>query len=142
MDREQKNTPSQHQKEGVKVKNDSVNIPSISLPTSGGAIRAIDEKFSVNAVNGTAAFYLPFPISQGRGFAPTLGINYNSANGNCIFGLGWSLSISSIKRKTGQKLPEYLDGNDSDVFVFSGAEDLVPALKKDAVGKFLKDPDG
>jgi sarcosine oxidase delta subunit len=44
--------------------------------------------------------------------------------------LGWSLSIPSIKRKTAKGLPLYRDYEDSDTFVLSGAEDLVPVLDK------------
>lgn len=33
----------------------SIDIPKISLPQGGGAIKGIDEKFQVNAANGTAS---------------------------------------------------------------------------------------
>ncbi len=36
------------------------NAPTITLPKGGGAIKPIDEKFSVNAANGTAGFSIPF----------------------------------------------------------------------------------
>lgn len=42
-------------------------------------------------------------------------------------------------RKTEKKLPEYNDAEESDTFMFSGAEDLVPALKKDDTGTWIKD---
>ena len=52
----------------------SLSVPQISLPKSGGAIRSIDEKFSVNAVNGTAGLTIPFPFSPSRnGFMPQMG---------------------------------------------------------------------
>lgn len=34
-------------------------------------------------------------------------------------------------------MPQYRDAEESDVFILSGAEDLVPAFKKDATGKWL-----
>ena len=34
-----------------KTKSNAIEIPSLSLPKGGGAIKGIDEKFSVNAVN-------------------------------------------------------------------------------------------
>src|SRR5687767_13289574 len=77
-----------------KTKSNAIEIPSISLPKGGGAINGIDEKFSVNAVNGTASFSIPLPFSAARGASPALTISYNSGNGNSIFGLGWSLSLA------------------------------------------------
>src|ERR1041385_8941094 len=38
-----------------KTNSNAIGIPTISLPKGGGAIKAIDEKFTVNALNGTAA---------------------------------------------------------------------------------------
>ena len=53
------------QDSSVKTKSNLVEIPSITLPKGGGAIKGIDEKFSVNAVNGTANFSIPLPLSPG-----------------------------------------------------------------------------
>ncbi len=104
--------------------------PSISLPKGGGALKGIDEKFSVNALNGTAGMQIGLPITPGRaGFTPALSLNYNSGSGNSPFGLGWSLSLPSIQRKTDKKLPRYQDDIESDVFLLAGAEDLIPKLK-------------
>lgn len=111
---------------GGKTKSNTIEIPSISLPKGGGAIKGIDEKFSVNAVNGTASFSIFIPVSPARGVTPNLSLSYNSGGGNGVFGLGWSLGLTSIKRKTDKKLPEYFDSLDSDTFLFSEAEDLVP----------------
>ncbi|MBI4538057.1 MAG: VCBS repeat-containing protein [Gemmatimonadetes bacterium] len=103
--------------------------PSVSLPKGGGAIRGIGEKFAANPVTGTASVSIPIAVSPGRsGFQPDLTLAYDSGSGNGPFGLGWQLSISSIRRKTEKGLPRYRDGEDSDVFILSGMEDLVPAL--------------
>ncbi|MBL8992359.1 MAG: toxin, partial [Spirochaetia bacterium] len=108
----------------------SIQIPQISLPKGGGAIKGIDEKFEVNAANGTASLSLPLPFSPGRnGFMPPISLGYNSGAGNGLFGLGWDLGYPSIQRKTDKKLPRYKDDEDSDTFMFSGVEDLVPFLK-------------
>ena len=125
-----------------KTKSNAIEIPSISLPKGGGAIKGIDEKFTVNAVNGTSAFSIPLPFSSARGATPALNLSYNSGSGNGIFGLGWKLSLSSIKRKTDKGLPKYLDSIDYDTFLFSEVEDLVPEFKKDENGSFLLDPKG
>ncbi|MCP4405997.1 MAG: insecticidal toxin complex protein, partial [bacterium] len=128
--------------DGGKTKSNAIEIPPISLPKGGGAIKGIDEKFSVNAVNGTASFSIPLPFSPARGASPALGLSYNSGAGNDVFGLGWALSLPSIKRKTDKKLPQYLDGIDSDTFLFSEAEDLVPEFKKEPDGSFSQDAYG
>src|SRR6218665_1715360 len=111
------------QTDGGKTKSNAIEVPSISLPKGGGAIKGIDEKFTVNAVNGTAALEIAFPFSAGRnGFTPALGLSYNSGSGNSAFGLGCSMSLPTIQRKTDKKLPLYNDHIDSDVFLLAGAE--------------------
>src|ERR1700744_4920502 len=73
--------------------------PGISLPKGGGALKGIDEKFSVNAVNGTAGLEIAFPFTPGRGgFTPSLSLSYNSGSGNSEFGLGWGLGLPGIQR--------------------------------------------
>ncbi|TAK51666.1 MAG: insecticidal toxin complex protein, partial [Bacteroidetes bacterium] len=128
--------------DGGKTKSNAIEIPTISLPKGGGAIKGLDEKFSVNAVNATASFSIPIPFSPARGASPALSLSYNSGSGNGIFGLGWNLGLPSIKRKTDKKLPLYNDDRDSDTFLFSEAEDLVPEFKKEADGSFSKDGAG
>ncbi|UJB21397.1 SpvB/TcaC N-terminal domain-containing protein [Lysobacter gummosus] len=82
---------------------------------------------------------LPIATSPGRsGFGPVLSLSYDSGSGNGPFGFGWSLSTPSITRKTDKGLPQYNDKDESDVYVLSGAEDLVPVL--DSNGKrFIDD---
>ena len=142
MDKENHNSFSEFP-ETVKGerKSHAIEAPSISLPKGGGAIKGIDEKFSINAVNGTASFSIPLPFSPSR-FSSSLNLSYNSGGGNGIFGLGWSLGLSTIKRKTDKELPRYFDDIDSDVFLFSDAEDLVPEYKVDSDGVFIKDNNG
>src|SRR6266540_1886961 len=107
----------------------SPSPPSISLPKGGGAIRGIGEKFAANPVTGTGSMTVPIATSPGRsGFGPQLSLSYDSGAGNGPFGLGWTLSLPSITRKTDKGLPQYHDAEESDVFILSGAEDLVPML--------------
>lgn len=106
-----------------------IQAPSISLPKGGGAIRGIGEKFAANPVTGTGSMSFPIATSPGRsGFGPQLSLSYDSGTGNGSFGLGWNLSLPSITRKTDKGLPRYQDATDSDEFILSGAEDLVPVL--------------
>ena len=103
--------------------------PAVSLPKGGGAIKGMGEKFAANPVTGTGSMSVPIATSPGRsGFSPQLSVSYDSGAGNGIFGLGWNLSLPPITRKTDKGLPRYCDGEESDVFILSGAEDLVPIL--------------
>lgn len=99
----------------------------INLPKGGGAIQSIGEKFETNPLTGTYSMSAPLAISPGRsGFTPQLALSYNSGSGNSPYGIGWGIGIPNITRKTDKGLPQYDDLNDSDTFILSGAEDLVP----------------
>ena len=112
-----------------------VQPPAISLPKGGGAIRGIGEKFAANPVTGTGSMSVPIATSPGRsGFGPELSLTYDSGSGNGIFGFGWDLSLPSITRKTDKGIPQYKDADESDVFILSSAEDLVPEYKTDSSG--------
>jgi YD repeat-containing protein len=117
-----------------------LGIPQINLPKGGGAIRGIGEKFAANPVTGTGSMTVPIATSPGRsGFGPQLSLSYDSGAGNGPFGSGWSLSLPSITRKTDKGLPKYQDAAESDVFILSGAEDLVPVLVKDTDGNWKRE---
>jgi hypothetical protein len=74
------------------------------LPKGGGAIRGIGEKFAANPVTGTGAMTVPLAVSPGRsGFGPQLALSYDSGAGNGLFGIGWSLSLPGITRKTDKR---------------------------------------
>src|SRR5256884_3543935 len=114
----------------------SISVPSLSLPKGGGAIKGIGEKFAANPVTGTGSLTVPIYTSPGRsGFGPQLSLSYDSGAGNGPFGFGWSLALPSITRKTDKGLPQYADAEESDTFILSGAEDLVPALVYDKNNK-------
>jgi RHS repeat-associated protein len=99
-------------------------VPKLMLPTGGGAVRGIGEKFQANPVTGTAALSVPIGLSPGRPDAtPQLQLGYDSGHGNGPFGPGWSLGLPTIARRTDKRLPRYTD---DDVYVLAGAEDLVP----------------
>src|SRR4029453_18300689 len=118
---------------------------AIAPPKGGGAIRGMGEKFAANPVTGTGSMTVPIATSPGRsGFGPQLSLSYDSGAGNGPYGFGWSLSLPTIIRKTEKGLPKYEDADESDVFILSGAEDLVPVFKTDpATGEFInKDANG
>jgi RHS repeat-associated protein len=96
----------------------------ISLPSGGGAVSGLGEKFSPDLFTGTGNFSVPITLPHGRqGATPQLTLAYSTGNGNGPFGLGWALSVPGVARKTSRGVPRY---DDSDVFILFGAEDLVP----------------
>src|SRR5688572_11945742 len=126
------------QGDGESASDGRVHAPSIQLPKGCGAIRGIGEKFAANPVTGTRSMTVPIATSPGRsGFGPQLSLSYDSGSGNGSFGFGWSLSLPAITRKTDKGLPQYLDAVDSDVFILSGAEDLVPEYRRDPAGTWV-----
>jgi RHS repeat-associated protein len=106
-----------------------LELPTISLPKGGGAIRGIDEKFAINPSNGTLSLSVPLPFTPSREeFVPPVTLRYDSGAGNGVVGLGWTLDLPSIRRRTDRQIPQY---RDEDVFVLTGGEDLVPAATWD-----------
>ena len=112
--------------------------PAITLPKGGGAIRSIGEKFSTNPATGAASMTIPLASSAGRaGVGPDLSLSYDSGSGNGPFGVGWSLALPAIARKTDKGLPTYREPEPADTFVLASGDDLVPA--RDAAGVLLVD---
>jgi RHS repeat-associated protein len=131
---------SRKEGESLEKQSFSQSAPTIALPKGGGAIRSMGEKFAANPVTGTGSMSVPIATSPGRsGFGPQLSLSYDSGAGNGPFGFGWSLSLPAITRKTDKGLPQYQDANESDVFILSGAEDLVPVLIDKGGGKWERE---
>ena len=92
------------------------------------------EKFAANPVTGTGSMTVPIATSPGRaGFGPQLALSYDSGSGNGPFGFGWSLALPAITRKSARGLPQYFDADETDVFILSGAEDLVPVPPEERI---------
>lgn len=113
----------------------------ISLPKGGGALNGIGEKFSPDLHTGTGNFTVPIAVPSGRnGFQPQLNLVYSTGNGNGVFGLGWGLSIPGVSRQTSKGIPRYDDAKD--VFVLSGAEDLVAVEQQPGVTRYQPRTEG
>ncbi len=85
-----------------------------SLPKGGGAIRSLGDGLGPVGAHGAVSLALPLPISPGRGFAPTLALNYSSSVGNGPFGIGWNKTVNAVTRRTSVGVPVYTD---DDLFV-------------------------
>ena len=89
--------------------------PPLSLPKGGGAIKGLNEKFSIDAFTGSGTssvsiFEAPERLSSLGGVSAT----YNSSTGNGLLGIGWSIDQPSIKRRTDKGVPRYEDNNLAD----------------------------
>ncbi|EQB99841.1 insecticidal toxin complex protein TcdB2 [Photorhabdus temperata subsp. temperata M1021] len=117
------------------------SITELSLPKGGGAITGMGEALTPTGLDGMAALSLPLPISAGRGYAPSLTLNYNSGAGNSPFGLGWDCGVMTIRRRTHFGVPHY---DKTDTFLGPEGEVLVIAdqprdesiLKKSLLKKY------
>lgn len=127
--------------ENRQSKSDKITIGSkLELPKGGGAVKGLEENLSVNQSTGTLNMSLKLPFLENRhSFNPSLSLNYSSASGNGILGVGWELSLPAIFRKTDKRIPQYRDDDDiaeRDPFVLSGFDDLVPAMEQDKDGNW------
>jgi Salmonella virulence plasmid 65kDa B protein len=96
----------------------------ISVPQEGGALQGIGELFAADLQTGTGNFTIPIELPAGRnGFQPALRLGYSTGNGNGYFGLGWSLGVPMIRRRTTRGVPRYDDI--ADTLVLAGVEELV-----------------
>ena len=112
----------------------------LQLPQGGGALTGLEENLSVSQATGMLNMTVKLPFLENRhAFNQPIALHYSSANGNGILGMGWDLGLPAIFRKTDQRIPEYRDADESDTFVLTGQDDLVPCQKKDADGQWVED---
>ena len=116
--------------------------PTIGLPQGGGALQGIGETFAPDLHTGTGNFSIPIALPPGRnGLQPQLALSYGSGSGNGPFGLGWSLAVPTVTRKTSKGVPRYRDRSDlaqRDTFILAGSEDLVPVAGATAPFRYYR----
>jgi len=100
----------------------------ITHPQGGGAIKGLGESFAPDLRTGTANLTVPIALPPGRNkLRPDLSLIYRTGHGNGLFGFGWGLSIPGVARDAARGVPLYSD--EDDVFLLSGAEQLVPTRR-------------
>ena len=108
-------------------------ISAPSLPKGGGAIQSIGKGWGAVGTSGAASFDIGLPISAGRGYAPGLGLSYQSSVGNGPFGLGWHVGVGSVARRTSKGVPTYTD---ADVIVGPSGDVWLPERAADGAIKY------
>lgn len=107
---------------------DNIVLKPPSLPTGGGAVTGLKAELSSAGPDGAATLSFPLPITSGRGYSPALSLLYHSYAGNGAFGIGWSLDLPAVSRRTRQGAPSY---GDSDEYIGPDGEVIVPELSSD-----------
>jgi RHS repeat-associated protein len=112
----------------------------LDLPKAGGSLRGLGEKFQAGGPTGSGSLSVPLPVSACRdGTEPALALHYDSGHGHGPFGIGWTIDIPNIARRTDKGLPRYADATESDIFILSGQEDLVPVLAQQPDRTWLRE---
>src|SRR4051812_20272667 len=101
-----------------------VSAQAVSLPSGGGDIRGLGESFQADLNSGTGNYSVPIGLPAGIcKLQPVLQLNYSTGAGSGPWGLGWSLPVLAISRRTFRGVPTYRDAED--VFLYGGASELV-----------------
>lgn len=99
--------------------NSGVSPQVISLPSGPGSLEGLGESFEPELSTGTAGYPFKLSLPPGvAGFQPEVTLTYDGGNPNGPWGLGWSLSVACIQRRTDAGLPTYDDARDR--FIFRG----------------------
>ncbi|MCP4503212.1 MAG: hypothetical protein GY822_25020 [Deltaproteobacteria bacterium] len=100
-----------------------VSDDRVSLPDGPGSLDGIGDNTSVDQNMGQMTTSVKVKVPGGyAGLTPEISLGYSSGGGSGTIGIGWSMSMPFIERKTSKGLPEY---DDEDRFVFGGGQELV-----------------
>jgi len=101
-----------------------VSRQSSAIPTGGGDVRGLGESFQPDLNSGVGSYRIALDLLPGvRSFQPALALGYGTGAGNGPWGLGWSLPLAAIQRRTFRGVPSYTD---DDAFLFAGQAELLP----------------
>jgi hypothetical protein len=92
----------------------------------GGTGAGPGENFQDHPFTGTFTASFPIFSTPCRDAEPQLKLEYSSLGGNGVFGIGFSLGLAAISRRTRKRLPAY---DADDVYVLAGGDELVPWLE-------------
>ena len=100
-----------------------VDDDRVSLPEGPGSLEGVGENIEIDPNMGSMRYNVPIAVPQGlAGLTPNLSLNYSSAAGSSLLGVGWSMPMMSIERMTMRGTPEYIP---NDYFAANGGDELV-----------------
>lgn len=102
-------------------------FPRLTLP-DGGTVQGYGETFQPDLFTGTSALLIPLFTSPARSETPDLALHYASTTTNSPFGIGFSLRLPAISRRTDTGIPRY---DDTDTFLLAGGNQLVPRFNRE-----------
>jgi hypothetical protein len=103
---------------------DASGLSNVALPSGGGSIAPLGDRFQPDLVRGTGNYSIPLNCPKGpNDLQPKPVLTYSTGSGNGPFGLGWRCEPLRIERRTDRGVPAY---DDSDEFTIGGADVLVP----------------
>ncbi|WP_343529556.1 SpvB/TcaC N-terminal domain-containing protein [Yokenella regensburgei] len=109
-----------------------VTLTTPSLPKGGGAIIGMGESVGPVGTTGTSSLSIPVPVTPGRAHTPALSLTYSSSQGNGCFGIGWNITLPSIRLRTSKGVPRY---NGQDEYLAPNNEVMVPEV--DSTGQVV-----
>jgi RHS repeat-associated protein len=95
----------------------------LALPSGGGALRAMGERFQPDLLRGTGNYSIPISTLEGPNrLKPDLRLRYSTGQGNGSFGLGWRLNLLEVRRRTDRGVPNY---GDDDEFILGESDIMI-----------------
>ena len=111
------------------MSSDTLHITPPALPNGAAPLHGTGQWSAVGG-NGVATLEIALPISPIRGYTPSMTLAYHSSHANGPFGLGWTVPIHAISRRTSCGVPTYTA---QDGFVGPDAQDWLPERHPDGV---------
>ena len=104
-----------------------VDDDRVSLPAGPGSIDGVGDNVEIDPNMGAMNYNVDVTIPQGiNGHTPSIGLNYSSASGSSVLGVGWSMPMMTIERMTSRGAPSYIK---DDLFAANGGAELVEVAR-------------
>lgn len=82
-----------------------IDSNKMTIPKGGGAYKGLKNDMDINLFSGSGTVQIPVYTSPCRDCEPNINLEYSTAGGNGVFGMGFSLDIPAISRKTSKVFP-------------------------------------
>lgn len=101
----------------------SFSPTKLITPKGPGSITGVGENIELSSHMGQATYGVDFDVPTGYdSLSVKSGLSYSAGNGNGPVGIGWSLNIESIDRRTVDGVPSY---SERDTFAANSTRELV-----------------